>query len=70
MEEPALIFVLQAFDEQYWGLGGEGRAFSLKSVMMTVRSPTVTSRCCALLRSMFFNRGLGGGGQERGEEKR
>lgn len=36
----------------------EGLAFSLKSVMMTVRSPTVTSRCCALLRSMFFNLGL------------
>lgn len=36
----------------------EGRAFSLKSVMITVRSPTVTSRCWALLRSMFFNRGL------------
>lgn len=38
----------------------EGLAFSLKSVMMTVRSPTVTSRCWALLRSMFFNRGLVG----------
>ena len=36
----------------------EGLAFSLKSVMMTVRSPTVTSRCWALLRSMFFNLGL------------
>lgn len=36
----------------------EGFAFSLKSVMMTVRSPTVTSRCWALLRSMFFNLGL------------
>lgn len=36
----------------------EGRAFSLKSVMITVRSPTVTSRCWALLRSMFFNLGL------------
>lgn len=36
----------------------DGLAFSLKSVMMTVRSPTVTSRCCALLRSMFFNLGL------------
>lgn len=36
----------------------EGLAFSLKSVMMTVRSPTVTSKCCALLRSMFFNLGL------------
>lgn len=35
-----------------------GLAFSLKSVMMTVRSPTVTSRCWALLRSMFFNLGL------------
>lgn len=39
----------------------EGLAFSLKSVMMTVRSPTVTSRCWALLRSMFFNLGLEGG---------
>lgn len=38
----------------------EGLAFSLKSVMMTVRSPTVTSRCWALLRSMFFNLGLVG----------
>lgn len=38
----------------------EGLAFSLKSVMMTVRSPTVTSRCWALLRSMFFNLGLTG----------
>lgn len=38
----------------------EGLAFSLKSVMMTVRSPTVTSRCWALLRSMFFNLGLAG----------
>lgn len=36
----------------------EGLAFSLKSVMMTVKSPTVTSRCWALLRSMFFNLGL------------
>lgn len=36
----------------------EGLAFSLKSVMTTVRSPTVTSRCWALLRSMFFNLGL------------
>lgn len=36
----------------------EGFAFSLKSVMMTVRSPTVTSRCWALLLSMFFNLGL------------
>lgn len=36
----------------------EGLAFSLKSVMITVRSPTVTSRCWALLRSMFFNLGL------------
>lgn len=32
--------------------------FSLKSVIMTVRSPTVTSKCCALLLSTFFNRGL------------
>lgn len=39
----------------------EGLAFSLKSVMMTVKSPTVTSRCWALLRSMFFNLGLAGG---------
>lgn len=39
----------------------EGLAFSLKSVMMTVRSPTVTSRCWALLRSIFFNLGLTGG---------
>lgn len=38
----------------------EGLAFSLKSVMMTVKSPTVTSRCWALLRSMFFNLGLAG----------
>lgn len=38
----------------------DGLAFSLKSVMMTVRSPTVTSRCWALLRSMFFNLGLMG----------
>lgn len=36
----------------------KGFAFSLKSVMMTVRSPTVTSKCCALLRSTFFNLGL------------
>lgn len=36
----------------------EGLTFSLKSVMMTVRSPTVTSRCWALLRSIFFNLGL------------
>ena len=36
----------------------EGLTFSLKSVMMTVRSPTVTSRCWALLLSMFFNLGL------------
>lgn len=36
----------------------KGFVFSLKSVMMTVRSPTVTSKCCALLLSMFFNRGL------------
>lgn len=36
----------------------EGLAFSLKSVMMTVRSPTVTSKCWALLRSMFFSLGL------------
>lgn len=36
----------------------EGLVFSLKSVMITVRSPTVTSRCCALLRSTFFNLGL------------
>lgn len=36
----------------------EGFTFSLKSVMMTVRSPTVTSRCWALLLSMFFNLGL------------
>lgn len=36
----------------------DGLTFSLKSVMMTVRSPTVTSRCWALLRSMFFNLGL------------
>lgn len=43
----------------------EGLAFSLKSVMMTVRSPTVTSRCWALLRSMFFNLGLAGGGEKR-----
>lgn len=38
----------------------EGLAFSLKSVMITVKSPTVTSRCWALLRSMFFNLGLAG----------
>lgn len=44
----------------------EGLAFSLKSVMMTVRSPTVTSRCWALLRSMFFNLGLAGGGGRKG----
>lgn len=36
-----------------------GFAFSLKSVIITVKSPTVTSRCWALLRSMFFNLGLG-----------
>lgn len=36
----------------------KGFAFSLKSVMMTVRSPTVTSKCCALLLSTFFNLGL------------
>lgn len=50
----------------------EGRAFSLKSVMITVRSPTVTSRCWALLRSMFFNLGLartGGRAVRRGEEQ-
>lgn len=35
-----------------------GLAFSLKSVIITVRSPTVTSRCWALLLSMFFNLGL------------
>lgn len=35
-----------------------GLAFSLKSVIITVRSPTVTSRCRALLLSMFFNLGL------------
>lgn len=40
-----------------------GLTFSLKSVMMTVRSPTVTSRCWALLRSMFFNLGLVRGGE-------
>lgn len=45
----------------------EGLAFSLKSVMMTVKSPTVTSRCWALLRSMFFNLGLAGG---RGKKKK
>lgn len=33
------------------------RGFSLKSVMMTVRLPTVTARCWALLRSTFFSRG-------------
>lgn len=37
---------------------GTGLAFSLKSVIITVRSPTVTSRCRALLLSMFFNLGL------------
>lgn len=42
----------------------EGLAFSLKSVMMTVKSPTVTSRCWALLRSMFFNLGLAGEGEK------
>jgi len=47
----------------------EGLAFSLKSVMMTVRSPTVTSRCWALLRSMFFNLGLVRGERERGRER-
>lgn len=52
----------------------EGLAFSLKSVMMTVRSPTVTSRCWALLRSMFFNLGLqererGERGMEGGEQE-
>lgn len=36
-----------------------GLTFSLKSVIITVRSPTVTSRCWALLLSMFFNLGLG-----------
>lgn len=36
----------------------KGFAFSLKSVMMTVKSPTVTSKCCALLLSTFFNLGL------------
>lgn len=35
-----------------------GLAFSLKSVIITVRSPTVTSRFRALLLSMFFNLGL------------
>lgn len=35
-----------------------GLAFSLKSVIITVRSPTVTSRWRALLLSMFFNLGL------------
>lgn len=35
-----------------------GFAFSLKSVIITVKSPTVTSRCWALLLSMFFNLGL------------
>lgn len=35
-----------------------GLAFSLKSVIITVKSPTVTSRCWALLLSMFFNLGL------------
>lgn len=35
-----------------------GLAFSLKSVIITVKSPTVTSRCCALLLSIFFNLGL------------
>lgn len=35
-----------------------GLTFSLKSVIITVRSPTVTSRCWALLLSMFFNLGL------------
>lgn len=45
----------------------KGFAFSLKSVMMTVRSPTVTSKCWALLLSTFFNLGLlteRGGGEE------
>lgn len=37
-----------------------GLAFSLKSVIITVKSPTVTSRCWALLLSMFFNLGLEG----------
>lgn len=37
-----------------------GLAFSLKSVIITVKSPTVTSRCWALLLSMFFNLGLVG----------
>lgn len=36
-----------------------GLTFSLKSVIITVRSPTVTSRCWALLLSTFFNLGLG-----------
>lgn len=35
-----------------------GLTFSLKSVIITVRSPTVTSKCWALLLSMFFNLGL------------
>lgn len=35
-----------------------GLAFSLKSVIITVRPPTVTSRFRALLLSMFFNLGL------------
>ena len=33
MEEPALIFVLQAFDEQYWGLGGEGPVSQTASIV-------------------------------------
>lgn len=37
---------------------GAALVFSLKSVIITVRSPTVTSRCWALLRSTFFNLGL------------
>jgi hypothetical protein len=48
-------------------VAGGGLAFSLKSVMMTVRSPTVTSRCCALLRSTFFNLGLMGKTDKRAE---
>lgn len=36
----------------------EGLVFSLKSVIITVKSPTVTSRCWALLLSTFFNLGL------------
>jgi len=46
-----------------------GLDFSLKSVIITVKSPTVTSRCWALLRSMFFNRGLGGGGGQKKGKK-